>query len=197
MEVSRPRREAAVRGEAQRRLDTEAHNREYKQAVRLDHAEVEEERERMAAATSLAMVPVHPLCGEQTKRGTPCTRCAPYRLNGTPYCSQHFKMASRRTTGDVANVHQSENNTMISSNDCVIFEPGQTCGICFVDMREEAGITMLNCGHLFHPTCIRQWFARESTCPFCRRVSNMSRGAGRAHQRKLVRIIPTVGLADI
>jgi hypothetical protein len=175
-------------------LNAERHNREFQQAVRLDPEEVREEQGRMTASRSLAIVAVHPLCGEQTQRGTPCTRSAPYRLRGTAYCSQHYKIAFKHTTGDVAKLHQSEaNNPTLSSTDCFVFEPGHTCAICFMEMEEAGGISMLNCGHLFHPTCIRQWLARESTCPFCRRTSNLSRGAGRDGQRKLVRIIPTVG----
>ena len=43
------------------------------------------------------------------------------------------------------------------------------CCICHEDINfscEE--ISVLNCGHLFHQRCLRQWLNTNSTCPECR-----------------------------
>ena len=44
-----------------------------------------------------------------------------------------------------------------------------TCSICHEDINfscEE--ISVLNCGHLFHQKCLKQWLNTSSTCPECR-----------------------------
>ena len=45
-----------------------------------------------------------------------------------------------------------------------------TCSICCenIDFSNEE-ISVLNCGHLFHQTCLQQWLDTSSTCPDCRR----------------------------
>lgn len=57
------------------------------------------------------------------------------------------------------------------------FENKDTCCIiCHEEMVvEENGRKVLtgdckklNCGHIFHTTCLRSWFLRQQTCPICR-----------------------------
>ena len=44
-----------------------------------------------------------------------------------------------------------------------------TCSICHKDINLNCDeISVLNCGHLFHQRCLRQWLNTNSTCPECR-----------------------------
>merc|ERR1719379_2480807 len=40
------------------------------------------------------------------------------------------------------------------------------CSICADKVLESA--TELNCGHVFHTLCLREWMRRKGTCPTCR-----------------------------
>ena len=44
-----------------------------------------------------------------------------------------------------------------------------TCSICFenVDFSNEE-ISVLNCGHLYHKTCVQPWLSTNPSCPECR-----------------------------
>ena len=45
------------------------------------------------------------------------------------------------------------------------------CSICFNDITEATGRTVLGCGHAFHLKCVVTWLQREDgagTCPCCR-----------------------------
>lgn len=45
------------------------------------------------------------------------------------------------------------------------------CSICFNDITEATGRTVLGCGHAFHLKCVVTWLQREEgagTCPCCR-----------------------------
>jgi len=44
------------------------------------------------------------------------------------------------------------------------------CSICLEEEKES--IVKLNCDHLFHKDCIKDWLKRELSCPVCR--SNIS-----------------------
>ena len=44
---------------------------------------------------------------------------------------------------------------------------GDACPVCMVNMTEGASRT-LDCGHVFHKTCLERWKIRSSTCPMCR-----------------------------
>ena len=39
------------------------------------------------------------------------------------------------------------------------------CSICLQTMKRS---TKLDCGHLYHSQCIREWYKQENTCPMCR-----------------------------
>ena len=63
------------------------------------------------------------------------------------------------------------------------------CSICCenVDFSNEE-ISVLNCGHLFHHTCLQQWLDTSSTCPDCR--------ATVGQEGFVKKIYPKVNVAD-
>tara|TARA_Y100001973_G_C5003742_1_gene234958 strand:- start:58 stop:444 length:387 start_codon:yes stop_codon:yes gene_type:complete len=46
----------------------------------------------------------------------------------------------------------------------------ETCSICLEDYQEDDIIFKLNCNHIFHKKCFKQWSNNKETtsCPLCR-----------------------------
>ena len=43
------------------------------------------------------------------------------------------------------------------------------CSICLDDYSDaENKITKLECGHIYHKECVKDWLENNSTCPVCR-----------------------------
>lgn len=43
-----------------------------------------------------------------------------------------------------------------------------TCAICLDKYKQTDVVTILECQHLYHYTCVNQWFIKSSQCPICR-----------------------------
>jgi len=43
------------------------------------------------------------------------------------------------------------------------------CAICQEDFEEFDGITKLECGHIYHYECVKDWMDDKGTCPCCRK----------------------------
>ena len=43
------------------------------------------------------------------------------------------------------------------------------CSICLETFQDVSGniIVTVNCNHYFHRECLREWFKRRLTCPYC------------------------------
>ena len=46
------------------------------------------------------------------------------------------------------------------------------CAICLIKYNNHCKVSILNCKHIYHTHCIKDWFSRYkvNTCPKCRRV---------------------------
>ncbi|CAG9334199.1 unnamed protein product [Blepharisma stoltei] len=44
-----------------------------------------------------------------------------------------------------------------------------TCAICFDAFHPTSWVRKLHCSHLFHSTCIEEWFKANTTCCLCKR----------------------------
>jgi hypothetical protein len=42
------------------------------------------------------------------------------------------------------------------------------CAICVSGIELGQNAQLLPCGHMFHPDCVKPWFAEHNTCPICR-----------------------------
>ncbi|KAK1355448.1 hypothetical protein POM88_048704 [Heracleum sosnowskyi] len=65
----------------------------------------------------------------------------------------------------------------------------EPCSICHIDFDVNQKICILECGHMFHESCIVEWVREKNTCPLCRRKlyeydSNVARWS---HPRMSVR----------
>lgn len=45
----------------------------------------------------------------------------------------------------------------------------EKCPICLTELETGEEIKRLPCKHIFHPTCIDPWLARNSKCPICKK----------------------------
>ena len=46
----------------------------------------------------------------------------------------------------------------------------RSCPICFDNLAAGAEVTVLECGHFFHPSCLTPWLQRHGSCPVCRQA---------------------------
>ncbi|KAG5605447.1 hypothetical protein H5410_026939 [Solanum commersonii] len=42
------------------------------------------------------------------------------------------------------------------------------CSICMEEFEVEVGAKQVPCGHLFHSSCLTNWFSLRKSCPLCR-----------------------------
>ena len=44
----------------------------------------------------------------------------------------------------------------------------ESCSICMSELNTKDFIIKLNCSHIFHKDCIKEWLARKKTCAICK-----------------------------
>lgn len=42
------------------------------------------------------------------------------------------------------------------------------CSICTDEYQDNTNVSILDCGHVFHPKCIREWGKYNAVCPLCK-----------------------------
>ena len=42
------------------------------------------------------------------------------------------------------------------------------CSICLEPMQRSELVLALQCGHLYHASCVRAWLGRRQWCPLCK-----------------------------
>jgi hypothetical protein len=42
-----------------------------------------------------------------------------------------------------------------------------TCCICTDNYKNNDNVSVLDCGHIYHATCIKEWGKYKSSCPVC------------------------------
>ena len=42
------------------------------------------------------------------------------------------------------------------------------CSICTEEYKDTDMVSVLNCGHIFHPKCIKEWGHYNPSCPVCK-----------------------------
>ncbi len=57
----------------------------------------------------------------------------------------------------------------VGFNDANVMYDQTTCVICLCGFFNNDTSVKTICGHVFHKKCIDKWFAREKTCPTCRK----------------------------
>jgi hypothetical protein len=76
-------------------------------------------------------------------------------------------------------IQNSENDLQLRRNDNVIVllktQPYDTtdknyeeCSICTDKYEKKEEVSVLDCGHVYHPKCINEWAKYKPTCPVCK-----------------------------
>ncbi|XP_063791648.1 RING finger protein 44-like [Pseudophryne corroboree] len=61
------------------------------------------------------------------------------------------------------------NISFFQSTIIAVDEATQSCVICLMQYQDGERVSVLPCSHKYHPRCISQWVATNSSCPLCRR----------------------------
>lgn len=77
---------------------------------------------------------------------------------GTLCDAQSVRGSDRAAVQQLARVIISEKHI---SND-------NNCSICLEEYKLEEAARVIQCGHMYHETCIFTWLESNRTCPFCR-----------------------------
>ena len=46
--------------------------------------------------------------------------------------------------------------------------PSKECSICITDYENDDIVSITQCNHVFHTTCIKEWGKYKTDCPICR-----------------------------
>ena len=64
------------------------------------------------------------------------------------------------------------NSALIDKIEDIVYDSNKfecsSCTICMCEFEEKEVIKKVNCNHMFHSECIKQWILREPKCPCCR-----------------------------
>ncbi|XP_063792802.1 E3 ubiquitin-protein ligase ZSWIM2 [Pseudophryne corroboree] len=61
------------------------------------------------------------------------------------------------------------NISFFQSTITAVDDATQSCVICLMQYQDGERVSVLPCSHKYHPRCISQWVATNSSCPVCRR----------------------------
>ena len=113
-------------------------------------------------------------CKQKVKNGDRfCIRTGGFFHMGQNYCKQHFdKITNASSSSDSSSSIQRS-----KEYNFILYQPDTTqCSICFNKIN-ESDLTVTNCGHMFHHVCLLKWKLHNSSCPYCRKITNPFRGS--------------------
>lgn len=98
-----------------------------------------------------------------------CTRTGRFFYMDKNYCKQHYDIVAGKS-------NSVQTSSTSSDPNLILFVTAETtCSICFC-IIDEHDLTLTNCGHMFHHSCLVNWKVRNSACPCCRRTTHPFRG---------------------
>jgi hypothetical protein len=76
-------------------------------------------------------------------------------------------------------IQNSENDLQLRRNDNVVVLVGtqsydtteknyEECSICTDKYENKEDVSVLDCGHVYHPKCINEWAKYKPSCPVCK-----------------------------
>ena len=79
-----------------------------------------------------------------------------------------INIAIQNSENDQNLVRQNEINVYVTSQPYYTTDKKyDSCSIC-TDMYEiSEDVSVLNCGHIYHPKCIKEWGKYKQACPLC------------------------------
>lgn len=80
-----------------------------------------------------------------------------------------LEIAIQNSQNDLC-LHRNENITLNLT--CQSYDTTNTeydsCSICTDIYDKKEDVTVLNCGHIYHPNCIKEWGKYKPNCPICK-----------------------------
>jgi len=80
-----------------------------------------------------------------------------------------LEIAIQNSENDLC-LHKDENITLNLT--CQPYDTTNTeydsCSICTDIYDKKEDVTVLNCGHIYHPNCIKEWGKYKPNCPICK-----------------------------
>jgi len=77
-----------------------------------------------------------------------------------------FPVIAFHKSGALTSENGNENE--IESQTQPLITDEKACSICIEDYKEDDGLRILPCSHMFHAECIDMWLAKQTTCPLCK-----------------------------
>ena len=76
-------------------------------------------------------------------------------------------------------LENSENDLCLRKNENILIEINEqkynttdkkydSCSICTDNFLDSDVVSVLDCGHIYHPTCITEWGKYKPNCPVCK-----------------------------
>jgi len=83
---------------------------------------------------------------------------------------QSFEQVLERSMRDDGLVRNSSIKLDINSYECTSSEILKECTICLQKFKIGEKLTSINCGHIFHFSCLKEWGKYKQECPLCRTI---------------------------
>lgn len=80
--------------------------------------------------------------------------------------SDYFNTLKEQTNDLLAYVGRYR-DTNLKRTSLVTSQDGM-CSVCFQNFKVGDDIPLMNCKHMFHLNCLREWFKYQRNCPMCR-----------------------------
>ena len=71
----------------------------------------------------------------------------------------------------ITEVHPKHSLLYVDVND----KKYESCIICTEEFKNTDIVAVLNCDHIYHPKCIKEWCNRNASCPLCKAEISVSR----------------------
>lgn len=71
----------------------------------------------------------------------------------------------------ITEVHPKHSLLYVDVND----KKYESCIICTEEFKNTDVVSVLNCDHIYHPKCIKEWCNRNASCPLCKAEISVSR----------------------
>ena len=79
--------------------------------------------------------------------------------------------SSDSTVVEVAHLRAAAHDAPATAPEAIdLAVPDDECVICFAELDSAEQQRRLECGHVFHTSCVGEWIAKDGRCPVCRHV---------------------------
>lgn len=66
-------------------------------------------------------------------------------------------------TNDAMDLESYKYNTIVRD------DKDKGCCVCLVEFEDDSNVSVIECNHIFHTECIKEWTSYKKSCPVCRK----------------------------